>query len=146
MNWSFIAMQYYGLILNRTYVLTVNGARLNGKVCRGITAIEGGDALTRYITSQLAVHGDLNSPASYIDPNKLSKPHRADFSIALSDISSVEYTAKKKWGMGHYPHDGRVFVYTAKKKYDFIILGTQPGKDIASRLSADIGHAKGHEG
>ena len=38
---------------------------------------------------------------------------------------------EKKWGMGYYPHDGKVYVKTKNgKKKEFIILGSQSGKEI----------------
>jgi hypothetical protein len=108
-------------------------------ICRGLTSIEGGgDPVTRFATGKLAVHGDLNDPGSYVDAGVMAKPHRADFCIPLSDIRQVEYTAQKKWGMGHYPHDGRVFVVTPARRREFIILGNQPGKEIADHLQASV--------
>jgi hypothetical protein len=140
--WSFVAMEYYALILNRTYFLTVDTQHLEGKVCRGLTSVEGGAGLTRVATSQLAVHGQLTDPKSYIDNRLLAKSNKANFAVALSDIFSVEYTPKMKWGMGYYPHDGRVFVETAKRKRELIILGNQSGQEIASRLRANAEHAR----
>ena len=107
-------------------------------MCRGLTGVEGGTGLTRHITSRLAVRGKLADPSTYIDGRLLAKPNRADFSIALRDISSVEYTPTKKWGMGYYPHDGRVFVESVAGKCEFIILGNQSGGEIAARLEASV--------
>jgi hypothetical protein len=140
--WCFVAMEYYAVILNRTYLLTIDDSRFSGKVARGLTSIEGGTGIAGIITSRMAVHGDLADPGTYISSSRISKPNRADFSIKLSDISSVDYTPRKKWGMGYYPHDGRVFVTAAGQRREFIILGNQSGHDIASRLTADIARAK----
>jgi len=138
-HWSFIAMEYYALILNRTYVINIKDDALCGVVCRGLTSIEGGgDTLTRSATGKLAVNGDINDPNSYVDITAINKPHRANFCIPLSDIRQVEYTPQKKWGMGYYPHDGRVFVVTPDSKREFIILGNQSGKEIATRLNAGV--------
>jgi hypothetical protein len=132
-------MEYYALILNRTYLVRVGDGHISGSVCRGLTAVEGGgDRLTREITARLAVHGELNDPASYVDTETLSKRHRANFAIALSEVRSVTYDPTKKWGMGYYPHDGRVTVTTSKQKREFIILGGQSGRDIARRLNLAV--------
>lgn len=144
--WFFVAMEYYALILNRTYLLTIDDACLKGKICRGITSTESGTGATRIATSNLAVQGDLNDLKSYVDDHFLEKPNRANFSISLNDIDSIEYTPKKKWGMGHYPHDGRVFVRTPSGKREFIILGSQSGQEIATHLSNAVESAKKHEG
>lgn len=134
-TWHFVAMQYYGLILNRTYLVAVDESCIEGKVCRRLTAVEAGGGLTRYITGQLAVHGDLNDPYSYMSDQKLARPHNADFSLSHSEITGITYNPKKKWGMGPYPHDGRITISTVNGQRELIILGTQPGKEIAERIS-----------
>ncbi len=134
-DWSFVAMEYYALILNRTYLITIKDGALCGVVCRGLISVEGGeDPLTRIVTRKLAVHGNLDDPKSYVDAERIKQPSSANFSIPLSGISTVTHDPRKKWGMGHYPHDGRVFVEAAGKKREFIILGNQSGKEIAERL------------
>ena len=141
-NWSFVAMEYYALILNRTYLVRVGDGQIAGSVCRGLTAVEGGgDRLTREITARLAVQGELNDPASYVDAATLSKSHRANFAITLSDVQSVAYDPRKKWGMGYYPHDGRVTVATTRVRREFIILGGQSGREIARRLNSAVAAA-----
>jgi hypothetical protein len=138
-NWSFVAMEYYALILNRTYLVHVGDGQIVGSVCRGLTAVEGGgDRLTREITARLAVQGELNDPASYVDAATLSKSHRANFAIKLSEVRSVTYDPRRKWGMGYYPHDGRVTVATSGQKREFIILGGQSGREIARRLNSAV--------
>lgn len=139
-------MEYYALILNRTYLLTIDGTHLDGIVCRGLTSIESGAGVSRIATSKLAVHGNLNDPKSYVDEHLLTKPNRANFSVSLGDVCSIEYTPKKKWGMGYYPHDGRVFIRTATDKRELIILGCQSGREIAARLSNAVENTKRHEG
>lgn len=138
-NWSFIAMEYYALILNRTYLVRVGDGKITGSICRGLTAVEGGgDRLTREITARLAVHGNLSDPASYVDDATLSKSHRANFVISLSKVQSVAYDPRKKWGMGYYPHDGRVTIVTPEQKRELIILGAQSGLEIVARLKSAV--------
>ncbi len=139
-SWSFVAMEYYALILNRTFLLTVTRDRLDARVCRGITSIDGGP-----VQSLMAVHGDINDPNAYVNNELLAKPNRANVTLPLTSITSVEYTPKKKWGMGYYPHDGRVFVRTATRKREFIILGNQSGQQIASDLTSAVKQAS-HDG
>ena len=130
-------MQYYGLILNRTFIVSVDAAGISGAVCRGMTSTEGGIGLARYVTAQLAVHGDLNDPSSYV-AYPATRPDRANFALSHADITSVTYNPKKKWGMGPYPHDGRVIVATSTRRREFIILGNQSGQEIAERLRAEV--------
>lgn len=133
-------MEYYALILNRTFVITIDGECLRGVKCRGLTSIDsGGDALARALTSKLAVHGDLDDPRSYIDEHLLCSSSAANFTVLLSDISTVEYNPKKKWGMGYYPHSSRVYISTADRTREFIILGKQSGSDVYTRLKTAVG-------
>jgi hypothetical protein len=54
----------------------------------------------------------------------------------LSDIKSAIYNPSKKFGMGYYPHDGRVIIETFdNKKREFIILGNQSGESIANFIT-----------
>jgi hypothetical protein len=137
--WSFVAMEYYAIVLNRTFLIRVGDSEITGSVCRGLTAVAGGgDLLTREINGRLSVPGNLADPTSYVDQATLSKTHGANFVISLSKVKSVAYDPRKKWGMGPYPHDGRVTIVTAEKKREFIILGTQDGSEIAARLNSAV--------
>jgi hypothetical protein len=131
--WSFVGMEYYALLLNRTFVLSLDGAHLRGVRCRGLTSTAGGrDALARFINQRLAVQGDLDDPSSYI--GERGRAHRADFRIPLCAITTVEHEPRPKWGMGYYPHDGRVLVRTAARTREFMVLGRQSGQAIADYL------------
>jgi hypothetical protein len=132
-------MEYYALVLNRTYLVRVGDREITGSVCRGLTAAAGGaDRLTHGITRWLSVPGNLADPASHVDHANLAETHRANFAIALSTVQSVAYDPRRKWGMGYYPHDGRVTIVTARKKRELIILGAQDGHEIGVRLKAAV--------
>lgn len=147
----FIAMQYYGLILNRTYLVLITKSHIVGIVGNGLVSVQGDDPLTSLITSKMAVDGDLMNPLSYLKDkylkrvenfdllsDDLPKKHYANFVIKISDITSVEYDKTKKWGMGYYPHDGKVYMTSNNKKREFIILGQQSGNNIAKVISNKI--------
>jgi hypothetical protein len=70
-----------------------------------------------------------------IDGNEILNVSGSNFKILQSDVLEVQQTNKKKWGMGSYPHDGRVFVKTKHQgQREFIILGNQSSKDITDWL------------
>ena len=142
----FVGMEYYFLVLNRTFLVVKTKEYLIGILGNGVVSVEGGeDILTEYITSKMAVKGDLENPYSYLKNNYLEKIHDLDlldgsimkankfnFMIKLADIKDVKYNSRKKFGMGIYPHDGRVVIETNdRKKREFIILGSQSGQKIA---------------
>jgi len=125
---------------------------LVGIVANGLVSVKGGaDSLTRRITTRLAINGDLNNPFSYLNEkylekassldllgDNLSESHRANFRYGFEDISSVNYDPSKKWGMGYYPHNGKVYITTHGKTREFIILGNQSGLAISERINNAI--------
>jgi len=146
----FVAMEYFYLILNRTFLVIKTNGYLIGIQGNGLVSVEGGkDILTRQITSNMAIKGDLTNPYSYLKNKYLEKitdlnlidgsiveANKTNFLIKLSDIKSANYNPSKKFGMGPYPHDGRVVIETFdNKKREFIILGNQSGKNIANLIT-----------
>lgn len=146
----FVAMEYYYLILNRTFLVIKSKGFLIGIQGNGLVSVEGGkDILTRQITSNMAIKGDLTNPYSYLKNKYLEKiadfnlidgsiieANKTNFLIKLSDIKTAVYNPSKKFGMGPYPHDGRVTIETYdNKKREFIILGNQSGESIANLIT-----------
>lgn len=146
----FVAMEYYYLILNRTFLVIKSKGLLIGIQGNGLVSVEGGkDILTREITSNMAIKGDLTNSYSYLKNKYLEKiadlnltdgsivaANKTNFLIKLSDIKSAIYNPSKKFGMGPYPHDGRVTIETYdNNKREFIILGNQSGEHIAHLIT-----------
>ncbi len=141
----FVAMEYYNLIMNRTFLVLILEDFLIGLKVNGLISVEGGgDPLTRSITKNMAIQDDLQNPYSYMKSSYLRKienlniygesileTEKPNFRINRNEIKNVTYDKRKKWGMGYYPHDGKVYVKTKNgKKKEFIILGSQSGKEI----------------
>jgi hypothetical protein len=142
-------MEYHKLILNRTFLILLTPDYLIGLQANGMVSIEGGkDIFTQEITKPYAIRGDLSNPYSYVkdkyiraietlnllDGSILLK-NKTNFIIHKKDIKNVYFDATKKWGMGYYPHDGKVYLETFdNKKREFIILGDQSGETIAQRI------------
>ncbi|MEO7486170.1 MAG: hypothetical protein ABIU77_03680 [Ferruginibacter sp.] len=143
----FVAMQYYGLILNRTFLVIMVSDLLIGIKVNGLVSVEsGGSMIAKELSATMTINGDLQNPYSYIkskyiddvadlellDGSILSN-QKSNFIIRRSDIKNARYDPRKKWGMGYYPHDGKVYIETTDgKKKEFIILGNQSGHTIAS--------------
>ncbi len=149
----FVAMEYYGLIWNRTFIVLLTEQSLIGVKVNGVISAEGGgDGITRAITGTLAVKNNLENPLSYVKDkyiqklegldllgDDLFKHYSGNFRINYTDIKSVIYNPKKKWGMGYYPHDGKVYVKLNNgKSYEFIILGNQSGKKIKETIESRL--------
>lgn len=142
----FVAMEYYWLILNRTFLVLITDNELIGIKVHGLISVESSDALVNLLP--LTVDGDLQNPYSYISAKYIEgikdidlksrdflEANDSNFRINKSDIIETAYDKSKKWGMAYYPHDGKVYVKTRDyKKREFIILGAQSGQDIKNRL------------
>ena len=144
----FVAMEYYMLLLNRTYLILLSNDTIIGILGNGMVSIEGGDDFySKKITNTFAIRGDLTNPHSYLKQKYIQKVEtdnlfdgsilkksKANFIIKKSELVDVHYDQSKKWGMGYYPHDGKVYVETNKMKREFIILGNQSGQKIANLI------------
>jgi hypothetical protein len=120
----FVAMEYYCLILNRTFLIIKIEGHLVGIQGNGLISTPGGsDLITQQITLAMAVKGDLYNPYAYLKESYLQKVMKLDlldgsitkfsktnFTIKITDINSARYNSRKKFGMGIYPHDGRVII------------------------------------
>jgi hypothetical protein len=141
----FVVMEYYWLVMNRTFlVVLVDGFMIGLKANGLIGATSGGDPATNIIAHVLANNGDLTNPYSYINSRYINevekddlfgenilKLHPSNFRISRKDVTDVQYRSDKKWGMGSYPHDGTVTVSIKNhSKREFIVLGNQSGENI----------------
>jgi len=143
----FVAMEYYWLILNRTFLVLITDREVIGVKVHGPIGTESHDPVVSLLP--LPIDGDLQNPYSYMSmkyierikdidlkSNDLLKINSSNFRINKSDIIETTYDKNKKWGMGYYPHDGKVYVKTRDyKKREFIIMGSQSGQEIKNRLS-----------
>ena len=150
----FIAMQYYGLILNRTYIVLITKDLFIGIKVNGLVSVEAGGGnklahrITREIVNTMTIKADLQNPYSYVKSKYIDKvdefelldgsiltQSKSNFIIRREDITNVYYDPKEKWGIGYYPHDGKVYVETKDgRKLEFIILGNQSGQKIVDNI------------
>lgn len=150
----FVAMEYYGLILNRTFLVIITdkhlvGLKVSGYISSNVV-FDPTSLLDIAVTAleNLVDASDLDNPYSYIkkryirkvenldlNGNEILDVNRSNFRIDRSDISCVNYDPSKKWGMAEYPHDGKVNIKTTNgSTREFIILGQQSGEDIAKMI------------
>ena len=145
----FVAMQYYGLILNKTFLVIMTKELLIGIKVNGLVSVEsGGNIIAKELAQTMAIRGDLQNPYSYVKSKYIERvngydlfdgsiltQNKSNFVIKQSDIKNAFYDPKKKWGMGYYPHDGKIYIETHDgRKREFIILGNQSGQKIANLI------------
>ena len=134
-EWSFIAMQYYWLIVNRTFEVFVTRTMICGARVRGVIASPEGTEPQQhdphqYVSARLRRRYDSVNPES---PEFLALD-RANFQLPRSTICSIEFFPRK-WGMGAVPYSGRLILSdVSQSKCELILLGTQDAERIAARL------------
>jgi hypothetical protein len=106
----------------------------------------GGNIIAKELSATMTIKGDLENPYSYIKSKYIAgvnecelldgsilAQHKSNFVIKRANIKNAYHDPKKKWGMGYYPHDGKVYIETFDgRKKEFIILGNQSGHKIAN--------------
>jgi hypothetical protein len=148
----FMALEYYALMLNRTFLVLLTPTHLVGVKVNGLLSAEGGaDPLTRALTRVMAVQ-DVNNPYAYgrekylkalddldLFGEQILQKNRGNFRLAYADIVSVQHDPRKKWGMGPYPHDGKLYVTTKTgQQKELILIGKQAGAAIAQAIQQKL--------
>ena len=138
----FIAMEYKGMsnCIYKVYVTDslIYAAKVNGEIT--VKANYGiGNSIPpekmhdpeSYVSKKMDKYDDLLS-----DHAAFLKADRENFIIRKSDIKRVYHNPKKKFGMGYYPHEGRIEIETIKtpenRKSDreLILIGDQNPDEI----------------
>jgi hypothetical protein len=132
-----VAMEYYWLILNRTFVVFIAPEGLYGWKAAGIVT---NMDRTFYAPDQEMLKDDeFMRDRQAIE--KLSRL-RGGFFIERAAIASVEYDERQKWGMGGIPHSGRINVkLTDGKTREFILLGFAIGDELINQIATTLGIA-----
>jgi hypothetical protein len=134
----FAVMQYYALILNRTYKMFIAPTMLCGAKVLGIVANPSGTSEAmldpEYWTGTMmaTLYDGLD-----VTSREFLRLNGANFQIAWRDITSVEFNSRRKWGMGNVPHSGRIVLrLVSGRSCELILLGTQDGEALRARLES----------
>src|SRR5579872_4195409 len=133
----FIAMEYKGMS-NCIYKVYVTDSLIYGAKVNGYITVQPNYGIGRSVPKER-----MHDPEAYVDKtmdkyDNLLSDHSAfltldkdNFIIQKADIKRVYHNPKKKWGMGYYPHAGRIEIETVKtpenRKSDreLILVGDQ---------------------
>ena len=132
----FAAMEYYALMLNRTYKVFVTDRMLCGAKVRGIV-LKPHSASQEMMNQTYWVQTPSAQVYDRIDVTSgvFLQVNSANFQIGWGQIVSIEYRAGRKWGMGNVPHSGRLILnLKAGKQKELILLGYQDGEGLKRRL------------
>jgi len=148
---SFIAMEYYWLVLNRTYRVIVTGEKIYGVRVRGVMSDIGITFDRDFTLSGRLLDpmpDDLQDPGSYegesfvrrregidLNSDEFLEVDDHNFRLNRSDVDRVSYNPEKKWGMGDIPHSGRLVVHLKYgEQRELILLGDQDGEDLKQKF------------
>ncbi|MGD0910373.1 MAG: hypothetical protein ABR928_00675 [Terracidiphilus sp.] len=132
---GFVPMEYYWLILNRTYVVFIAPEGLYGWKARG--PVTNGDPTFYEPYQEMLKDNEFMRDRQAIE--KLSRL-RGGFFIERTAIVSVEYNERPKWGMGGIPQSGRINVKLADgKTREFILLGFAMGDELVNKIVTTLG-------
>src|SRR5579862_7929109 len=116
----FVAMEYYWLILNRTFVVIISPDALYG--WKAEVVVSNWDK--KYFQPYMEMLSDPNLIHSCETAAKLADLD-GGFIIPRSEILSAEIIYGKKWGMGGIPHSGRIRLrLVSGAAREFILLGS----------------------
>lgn len=127
---GFVAMEYYGLISNRTFVIFVAPDGLYGWKAEGLV-----DCSTPFFFRAFEQMLDDDNLMTNPEAVRRLSQLKGGFFIPRTEIVSVEAVYKQKWGMGPIPHSGRIKVrMVSGRSREFILLGNAEPEVVAQNV------------
>ena len=144
----FIAMEYKGMS-NCIYKVYVTDSLILGAKVNGYITVQPNYGIGKSIPKDR-----MHDPEAYVDQtmdkyDPVLSDHAAflsmdkeNFILRKTDIRGIYHNPKKKWGMGYYPHAGRIEIETIKtpenRKGDreLILVGDQDPDQVLLLLTS----------
>jgi hypothetical protein len=135
-QWSFVALEYYALILNRTYKLFVTDDLIAGAIVRGWLPAPPLPSDAWYDPEFYPRERILRRYDGVdVSSRDFVRQNYWNFQHSRATIADVEFTMSPKWGMGTVPYSGRIILYFREGgAQELILLGRQDGPSIRDRL------------
>jgi hypothetical protein len=132
---GFVVMEYFALILNRTFVVFAGPEGLYGwKACGPVT-----NANRRYFEPLQEMAQDREMTRDLPAIRKLAGL-RGGFFYPRAEIASVSSDDRGQWGMGGLPNSGHVQVrLVSGSRRNFIVLGEAIPDEVRDRITAALG-------
>ena len=131
---GFVAMEYFALILNRSFLVYITDDGLRGwKFCGPVTAF----SPQFYKPIEELLDDPEMEPGSEGFNDLMHGPDT--FLIPYSAIRSVEFVGRTKWGMGSILHSGILSLgLTGDVRREFILLGFAYGDGIRDSIASKV--------
>jgi heat shock protein HtpX len=144
-RWSFIAMSYYGLVLNRTFRVIVTERSVCGARVRGLMSAPASVG-PQHDDPEFYIGAKLDASYAELDPEseEFLARDRANFRIDRDQIERVELIERAKWGMGALPTAGRVVLHLRDgTRRELILLGRPNAAAIVRGLARTVASVAG---
>jgi hypothetical protein len=145
----FIAMEYKGMS-NCIYKVFITDSLIMCAKVNGYITVEPsfgmGTVVPREVMHIPEAYVNRNMEGKYAgllsDNQQFMKADKANFIIRKSGIARIYHNPEKKWGMGYYPHHGRIIIQTKTKvkgynnslERELILIGDQDPDVILKML------------
>jgi hypothetical protein len=131
---SFLAMEYYGVMFNRSYaVIATKKAVCGAKVFGTVASPRGVLGAFKWRDPRNFIDRKTREKYHSIDPESPAflQINKDNFQIATDTISAIGFSSKKKLSMGGVPHSGSLIIHLVDgHKRELILLGDQNGPEI----------------
>jgi hypothetical protein len=132
---AFVAMEYFCLILNRTFVVFV--------APEGVYAWKASGPATCANREYFKPYEEMLADDEFLrDKNAIENLSHlpGGFFLARAQIASIVSDERQKWGMGGIAHAGRIHLrLNSGKQRELILLGAQIPGDVRDRMAATLG-------
>jgi len=129
---KFVALEYYGLILNRTYFVSLVNGYLCGAATGGLLANGRKPLNPNWYVNQ---EGLKRCRDSGMGSDSFLELDKNNFRIGREELIAIEFDDSQKWGMGVVPYSGRLrFKFSDGNSREFILLGYQDGEKLKQNL------------
>jgi hypothetical protein len=143
---SFLAMEYYAIIMNRTFAISATKTMISGaKAFGAVGSPRSGLGIYRWRDPRNFIGRKTLDKYKGVNPESPDFPaiSKENFQINTVDVLGITFNPKQKLSMGGIPHSGSITLSLKDQKpREFILLGDQDGKEIESKLRSICPNAK----
>lgn len=143
---SFLAMEYYAIIMNWTFAISATKTMISGaKAFGAVGSPRSGLGIYKWRDPRNFIGRKTSEKYKGINPESpdFLSISKDNFQIRTVNVIGISFSPKQKLSMGGIPHSGSITLSLKEQKpREFILLGDQDGKEIESKLRSICLNAK----